>query len=421
MPEDPREPAHVEVESDSVRHVRPGLGWLLFGAAVASFLSSYLLVTLHNVARVYSWGPLRQVAALSDYGFSLAPILAVLSLLVSLVSFPPAARATLLASEDGLRIKKSRGRSKLIPRDRLVSGFVVPAGGRLELFLKRGEKLVAAIPNEHDANMLLAALGLDAARRHVAVRLGTVQGQLAFGCLMIPLTFLGVVLLLGELDVPKAIFPSIVAVSFALMMLLLLRSARPLDVIVGTDGVVLQRAWTRRFIPYAALDSVALNTSSHVVLKMQSGREVTIRKGDEAARRALCARIREAMRAQGDGSTEGRAELDLLEPRGKPLPAWREALRGLVARPGDYRRAGISEDILLSVVEDPDAAPERRIGAALALRASGREEAGPRIRVAAEACASERVREALERAAEDELDEATLERALKDAEAARRA
>ncbi|HLM71179.1 MAG TPA: hypothetical protein VK459_00750 [Polyangiaceae bacterium] len=114
--------------------------------------------------------------------------------------------------------------------------------------------------------------------------------------------------LLGELDLPTLIFQAMFGGSFTLMMLLLIRSARPLEVIVGTDGVVLRRAWTRRFIPCSTLDDVALNGLSHLVLLIKSGRELVISKGDDLARRALCGRIREAMRAQGDGSTEGRAE-----------------------------------------------------------------------------------------------------------------
>lgn len=422
MPNNLREPAQVEVDSDSVKHVRPGLGWSLFRAALAVFVGSFMLIALHNVATWYDALSLRDfIQTVFSYGVLVAPVLAILSVVASTVSIPPVHSATLTASEDGLFMKDRHGHSKSIPRDRLVSGLVVPADKRLELFLNGGDKLIAAIPNEYDAQALLSALGLDSARRRVAVKLGSVPAQLTYGCLMIPLTFFGMIMLLTLLDVPDRFFKTMLPGLFPLMLLLAIRAARPVEVIVGTDGVGLRRAWTRRFIPYSALRSAEIDDDSNLVLKMLSGKEITLNNGDEPARRALSARIREAMQAQGDGSAEGRAELDLLELRGRSLHAWRDALKGLAARPGDYRRAGIPEEMLLSVIEDPDAAPERRIGAAVALRASGRKDAAPRIRVAAEACASERVRVALERAAEDELDDATLELAMKEAEKAKRA
>ncbi|NUQ72499.1 MAG: PH domain-containing protein [Polyangiaceae bacterium] len=414
MPNNSNDPAVVEVKSDAVSHVRPGLGWFLFSAAVAVFVGSFILIAFFNLATWYDWPALREfLSATFDFGFVLAPILALLGVAASSFSIPAPQRATLAASLDGLRITRERRRPEWIQRDRLVSGLVVPAKNRLELVLTRGEKIVAAISNEFDAQAVLSALGIDPARRRVAVMLGTVQGQLAYGCFMIPVTFFGMVMLLKVLDVPDAIFKTILPGVFPLVLLFAIRSARPLEVVVGTDGIVLKRGFTRRFIPYSALAGVKIDDEARLVLKMRSEKEIIIHKGDEAARRALDARIRHAMQAGGDSAAEGRAELDRLEPRGLSLQAWRETLKGLVVRPGDYRRAGIPEEMLLAVVEDPDAPPERRIGAALALKASGREDAAPKIRIAAEACANEHVRVALERAAEDDLDDETIERVRK--------
>ena len=423
MADDLQEPARVEVESASVKHVRPGLGNLLFGAAAVAFLATSILAPFGDLARrLGSWAFSALLIDIAEVAIVASPILAVLSLLVTSLSIPPSSRATLTASEGGLRIKR-RWLSSWVSRRRLLSGLVVPGNGQasVELSLTLGGKLVAVVPREYDAQALLSMLGIDAARRRVSVRLGTLRRQLAFGCFTIPVTLLGLMALLSVLEVPMMIFGPTLGSSLALVMLVVLRSTRPIEVIVGTDGIVIRGAWRKRFIPYSTIALVELNASKHIDLKLKSGEELAIRSGDEPTRLALRERILDAMRAHGDGVAEGRADLEHLEPRGLPLSEWREALRRLAKQRGDYRGAGIPEDVLLSVVEDPDAAPGQRIGAAIALRTSGHEGAATRIRAAAEACASERVREALERAAEDELDEATLKRALKDAEVGRQA
>jgi len=67
------------------------------------------------------------------------------------------------------------------------------------------------------------------------------------------------------------------------------------------------------------------------------------------------------------------------------------------------------------VLESTAAPRERRIGAALALRAASHPEARARIRAAAETSADEDLRVALEQAAKGEMDEQALERALRKA------
>src|SRR5262249_10580900 len=75
---------------------------------------------------------------------------------------------------------------------------------------------------------------------------------------------------------------------------------------------------------------------------------------------------------------------------------WRSALGALARRGVDYRAAGLSPDDLSALLASPDATPERRLGAALALAASKHPAAPERIRIAAAQCASERLRVALE-------------------------
>lgn len=99
MPNNSNDPAAVEVKSDAVSHVRPGLGWLLFSAAVAVFLGSFILIAFFNLATWYDWPTLREfLSATFDFGFVLAPILALLGVAASSFSIPAPQRATLAAS-----------------------------------------------------------------------------------------------------------------------------------------------------------------------------------------------------------------------------------------------------------------------------------------------------------------------------------
>lgn len=405
----------MEVDRLSVRYVHPRLGRILFFAAVGVFCGALLIST--TALFLLSPSPLPSaVGAALGWSLLAAPILTALGAIVSSWSIPPAALATLEAGEGGLRITNNKG-SKWIPRDQIESGLVIPSSERpvLELSLKSGRTIVVAVTQEQEAHALLSALGVDASRRRVAVPLGGPNRQLKVGCLSFPIAFIVVLFVVVATPLQERTGLLVFAASFTMTMLLILRASRPTEVVVGTDGLSIRGAFRRRFIPYSAIEEAELSLSSALTLKLRSGEHVAIRAEDFRSRRALCDRIHEAMRANDSLSTDGLADLELLEPRGLTLSAWREALRALVNRRGAYRRASISDDALLSVVTDPEAAPGMRVGAALALRMSGHEEAGAKIRVAAEACANEGMRAALSGAAEDELDEATLERALEEA------
>jgi hypothetical protein len=95
--------------------------------------------------------------------------------------------------------------------------------------------------------------------------------------------------------------------------------------------------------------------------------------------------------------------MDVLDPQGKNVGAWLSSLRALL-RPGQegYRRAALSAEALVEVLGRPDVDVRRRLGAAIALRASGDEAAPARIRAAAESVAGEEARALLEAIASDE-------------------
>ena len=68
----------------------------------------------------------------------------------------------------------------------------------------------------------------------------------------------------------------------------------------------------------------------------------------------------------------------------------------------------LTREELSRALDDPDATPERRVGAALALVGTGDPEAHERVRIAAGACASDALREALQCIARDEIEEEVI-------------
>src|SRR4029079_7632595 len=104
-----------------------------------------------------------------------------------------------------------------------------------------------------------------------------------------------------------------------------------------------------------------------------------------------------------------------LERGGRTIAAWRASLRALVYPPSArYRAASLDPEHLLRILETRAMAPERRLGAALALSGTPDEALRQRRRVFIDSRASDALRGALEKAAEDELDEEVLAGALRE-------
>jgi len=197
------------------------------------------------------------------------------------------------------------------------------------------------------------------------------------------------------------------------------------DVVLGADGVVIRRGARERFIPLARTARV-LETDAGAELVLAGGERLELavvppwlrpsRGADltpalaQRRRARLIALLRDRVARARRGAPETAA---LLARRGRPLPAWRAALRALIRDAAGYRSATLPRDHALEVVEDGLAPVELRIAAALALSPGAGGDAAPRLRVAIDGCASRDVRVALEQAAEGELDEPTLQRALR--------
>lgn len=188
---------------------------------------------------------------------------------------------------------------------------------------------------------------------------------------------------------------------------------RPPSALIGADGVSIRERRVTHFFPLQRI--AGIRGDSHTLeIDFTDGKTHSIPVSIEMSPRrieALAGRVRAAIAAR----TWGPARVEtspLLERQGRSLAAWRKQMRKLVVEARDYRHPSLSADDIAAVLDNPDAPIEQRVGAALALAAGGGDEARPRIRVAADACANEKVRVALASLVEGDGDEQAIEEAL---------
>ena len=101
---------------------------------------------------------------------------------------------------------------------------------------------------------------------------------------------------------------------------------------------------------------------------------------------------------------------------GRDFEAWKEDVRRVLTEAVGFRGAALRPEDALRVVEDPEADPEARVGAALALMAVGGDDEKLRVRVAAETTLAPRVRIALEAASEGDVEEDVIAAAVRERE-----
>jgi hypothetical protein len=183
---------------------------------------------------------------------------------------------------------------------------------------------------------------------------------------------------------------------------------------IGTDGVVIERLFRRRFIPRATLTSAGARDDRLVLWRTNSA-PVSVRTSSRTEAAAVAQRIREAAAVHGEGAP-GNATLSRLDRQGRSVAEWLRDARSLGDKGGGYRDAALDRRELLDVVEDGSAPAERRIAAAAALSYAtrdGEDEVRARVRSAAETCADPRLRVAIESANTGEVEETRIEEAMR--------
>ncbi len=182
--------------------------------------------------------------------------------------------------------------------------------------------------------------------------------------------------------------------------------------VLGADGVVVERRFSRRYVPYRDIARIESRTTligaRSLALRLTDGRRVALGTIGEQRAALVQALLEEGLRMVERGEAAGASAAALAMEPG--AGGWREALRGATSKIG-YRGAALDVERLLSIARNPAAEAAQRVAAALALRA---EPAGlARIRVAADVSAEPEVKRALEVLSADALDERAVERALR--------
>lgn len=181
---------------------------------------------------------------------------------------------------------------------------------------------------------------------------------------------------------------------------------RTWSILVGAEGVRLQRMLGRRrsqLLPFRTLDVQRGRVGHHVVLRDDDEKVLALELGNTREAQHFAATIRhrrEHTAAKADESIESQ-----LARGGRSPQEWLAALRREAGEGQQgYRIARVPVDQLWAVLENVDAEPSARIGAAVRLRVQlGLDgESRERLRVAARATALPEVKTAAELLAYDE-------------------
>ncbi|APR82761.1 Hypothetical protein A7982_08110 [Minicystis rosea] len=323
--------------------------------------------------------------------------------------------------DDALILRDEAG-DRSIPLSAIEgASAILTESAEVEILLANGSALHVVVFDFSAAAGLVTALGFGTAARSTVVPLGDAHDAVIAGCLGVLIGAL--VSFLSMCVVPSApsavVSLNVLGAVFVVASTVFARLFAPGRVVVGTDGLVLERAFRRRFFPLADIREVAETSAGYdLVLKNGAGsRNVTLVSNKEARACAVVARVREALRThQPRGEDTASA---LIARGGRDIAAWREALRRLVTGAG-YRAERVPPDALLRTVDSSTVSAEQRLGAAMAIGMGDDEDAKERLRVVVDGFANEKMRIAMAHAAEGAENEAAIEEAIAAEKKARR-
>jgi len=390
-------------------------------------------VVLRNPRRMIRlvWlGVLLLVFGTAVLGIAFGVVGAFLALVASLTSFVQAARVQAIRRVGG-SIVLDPGALRLTggnvdmdvsyPLSGIVAGYQPRSDRAAVLHLANGAQLVVHLEKD-DPALILAHAGVGVAQRALTLPLRGQFGAFTIGFVAVwPLLFFWLSIAGTLLHRREGLaFLTAFGLTALSTALVVTRFGFP-RVTVGTDGIRILGGFIPRFIPYEEIAGVDL-----VPPVYQHGKpslRILRRKGSPVALPTIAAprdrveglarRIDEAVRAHSAGGARG---LDALARAGRTADAWRADVQRLALAPKAFRDQALGIDDYERVLVDAAATPDRRVGAALAVRALDPDRGPTTIRVAASASADDALRAALEAAAEGEIDDALLDRA-----AARRA
>ena len=374
--------------------------WLVVLTMVTSFIGIFVAAQFEEY---------RVLSSLSANTFLASVVAALVTAAVRETRFPIG--QTMRAEKDALHVKWF-GRDWAWAAKTFVEGWHSPEARRVCLKTRGGNVLSCDVPDAATAATVLQRLGLDASKRTMRMRLGSVGFLNALVWLLGPV----VAVQLGEaignrFGMPGPLSLPIAAFIFLIEFLLVHTLFGPEHIVLGADGIIVEKRSGRRFVPYKDLKSIATK-DDRVILRLRNGKKVTAkaRHLGQEEQDIIQQRVREALALRDERSAD-LAAFVALDRGHRDIKAWREALQGIFSKGGGYRQAKLTLEQIAGVLVDPVAPVERRIGAAMVLSQSGDELAKTKIRAAIESSVNRKVRVALEAIERGDLEDEVIEEA----------
>ncbi len=177
-------------------------------------------------------------------------------------------------------------------------------------------------------------------------------------------------------------------------------------VALGDDGVCFRRFLRLRYVPWSAIESIAVDDSNRAVRLFTKRGDLVELSVDhpEVLGESV---MGEMQRFRARRPTQ---KLRVLSADVDADDAWLARAQSALGAQG-YRNEGVTAEDLAAIAEDPTQSPDQRVGAALAL--SGADDAKKRrVRVALQDCVQPGLSEAVDDALDADLSEHRLRRLL---------
>ncbi len=255
------------------------------------------------------------------------------------------------------------------------------------------------------ADEVLAALGWSEAERTLPTPLRGALGPFTVGFITFVAAALSGIALADAVPSLRGSLGWILLASFVLAAVVARTIAAP-RVVVGADGLRIERALSRRFVGFAEIADVQRRErGSGLVVHLVSGEVLTLPMVAQDSESIAAVEARIAAGRARAGSATGLATL--LARGERSLERWRSDLAALASAPRGFRDAAVTPEALAQELENASAPPEVRVAAALALEAI--EPSGPRVRVAVDTCADDDLREVLRAVRDGTLEDEQLD------------
>lgn len=378
--------------------------WLVVLTLVMSFMGTFIAARFEEY---------RDLSTLCGRTFLASVVVALVVAAVRGTRFPIG--KSMQVEEGGLRVERSGDGSFVFAGKGFVEGWHSPEARRVCLRRRDGNIVSADVSDADAAATVLQRMGVDASKRTMRMRLGSVGFLNAVVWLLGPVfaVYLGEAIG-NRVGMPNALSLPIAAVIFLIEFLLVQTLFGPEQLVLGADGVILEKRSGRRFVPYKDLQSIS-TSDSRVTLRLNNGKKVRAkaRHLGQEEQDIIKQRIREALALRDERSAD-LAAFAALDRGQRDIKAWGEALQGIFSKGGGYRQAKLTLEQVAAVLVDPVAPVDRRIGAAMVLSQSGDGEAKSKIRAAIESSVNRKVRVALEAIERGDLENAAIEEAAMD-------